>query len=355
MHPLLVRQIKKFSKDGVIGNLPGWISAIDDAYAAFESDRELIEHSMEIMSRELGERNRQLADQLAERQRVMNELTRTNSELLELNGKLETAQNQLLQAEKMASIGQLAAGVAHEINNPIGYVFSNFGTLETYTNSLLAILGAYQKAEQAIIAPDVVAELHALRDRIDLEFLTEDMLMLMSESREGIQRVRKIVQDLKDFSRVDSSDEWQWADLHRCIDSTLNIVNNEIRYKAELVREYGEIPKVECLPSQFNQVILNLVVNAAHAIESERGRIIVRTGAGGDTVWIEIADNGGGIAPENLSRIFDPFFTTKPVGKGTGLGLSLSYGIIQKHKGSISVDSKLNVGTTFKITIPVRH
>jgi two-component system NtrC family sensor kinase len=139
------------------------------------------------------------------------------------------------------------------------------------------------------------------------------------------------------------------------IDSTLNIVSNEVKYKADVVKQYGDIPDIECLPSQINQVVMNLVVNAAHAIGEQRGRITLRTGRDGESVWLEVADNGAGIARENLSRIFDPFFTTKAVGKGTGLGLSLSYGIVQKHEGRIDVDSEPGRGTTFRITLPIRH
>jgi len=177
----------------------------------------------------------------------------------------------------------------------------------------------------------------------------------MSESREGISRVRKIVQDLKDFSHVGAEDEWSWAHLHAGLDSTINIVNNEIKYKARLVKDYGPLPEVECLPSQLNQVFMNILVNAAHAIE-EQGIITVRSGMQGtDEVWIEISDTGIGIAPQAITRIFDPFFTTKAVGKGTGLGLSLSYGIVQKHHGRIEVQSEIGRGTTFRIILPVRQ
>jgi signal transduction histidine kinase len=175
----------------------------------------------------------------------------------------------------------------------------------------------------------------------------------MSESREGINRVKQIVQDLKDFSHVDKA-EWQWADLHKGLDSTLNIVNNEIKYKADVVKDYGDIPLVECLYSQLNQVFMNLLVNSAHAIE-ERGKITLRTFTKDDWVCVEVADSGKGISAENLHRIFDPFFTTKPVGKGTGLGLSLAYGIVNKHNGRIEVASEVGKGTCFKIWLPVRQ
>ena len=283
------------------------------------------------------------------------ELLRRNQELTDLNEKLSRAQEQLLQSEKLASIGQLAAGVAHEINNPISFVFSNFGTLQTYVADLMQVLVEYEQAEKFIVDEATVARIAALRQQVDLGFLMDDVPVLMSESREGIERVRKIVQDLKDFSRVDAHQDWQWVNLHNGIDSTLNIVNNEVKYKADVVKEYGDIPEVECLPSQINQVIMNIVVNGAQAISGERGRITIRTGTAGQHVWIEIADTGAGIPKAILSRIFDPFFTTKPIGSGTGLGLSLSYGIIQKHDGRIDVQSTPGKGTTFRIELPIRH
>ncbi|OWW23062.1 ATPase [Noviherbaspirillum denitrificans] len=283
------------------------------------------------------------------------ELLRRNAELTELNEKLSMAQEQLIQSEKLASIGQLAAGVAHEINNPIGYIFSNFAALEQYISGLLEMLAAYEEVETHIADRTAVERLKSLRERVDFDYLKGDLPYLMEESREGLVRVRKIVQDLKDFSRVDSHLQWQWADLHQGIDSTLNIVNNEIKYKADVVKEYGTLPEIECLPSQINQVVMNMVVNAAQSIGTERGRIVVRTGTEAQNVWIEVEDNGCGMTKDIMSRIFDPFFTTKPVGKGTGLGLSLSYGIVQKHHGRIEVRSEVGKGSTFRVCLPVRH
>lgn len=309
----------------------------------------------EKVNRELQKAQKQMEREIQERKHAEAEVLRRNAELTELNNKLSHAHEQLVQSEKLVSIGLLAAGVAHEINNPIGFVFSNFNTLNAYLSDLFAALDAYQKAESCIAAQDVLTEIRALKDRLELDFLKQDVVALMSESQEGIARVRKIVQDLKEFSRVDSQQDWTWMDLHKGIDSTLNIINTEIKYKADVVKEYGQLPEIECLSSQINQVIMNVVVNAAHAIESGRGRITIRTGAGEDVVWMEIEDTGCGIPKENLSRIFDPFYTTKPVGKGTGLGLSLSYGIIQAHGGRIDVRSEVGKGTTFRITLPVRR
>ena len=290
-------------------------------------------------------------------------LSKMNDEIRRVNKRLEDAQNQLLQSEKMATIGQLAAGVAHEINNPVGYINSNLGTLQKYIKDMFAMLDAYEQAEPLLTAnPETMQSIRALKDKLDIDYLKEDVVALMSESQEGIARVRKIVQDLKDFSHVDEA-EWQWTDIRKGLDSTLNIVWSEIKYKAEVIKEYGDLPDVECLPSQLNQVFMNMLVNAAHAIEppatspegKERGTITLRCGVEGEEVWMEVADTGKGIPPENLNRIFDPFFTTKPVGKGTGLGLSLSYSIVQKHHGRISVASEAGKGTTFRIWLPIKQ
>ena len=286
---------------------------------------------------------------------IVGELIKTNRDLKEVNSKLSDAQSKLIQSEKLASIGQLAAGVAHEINNPIGFIFSNFGTLEQYLEDLFQMLDAYEQAEASVSDGAALARIRSLKADLDIDYLKEDIPNLMRESRDGIQRVRKIVQDLKDFSRVDARQEWESVDLHAGIDSTLNIVNNEIKYKADVVKHYGALPEVQCLPSELNQVFMNLLVNAAHAITAERGTITISTGVEGPNVWVEVADTGAGIAQENLKRIFDPFFTTKPVGKGTGLGLSLSYGIVQKHSGRMEVHSELGVGTRFRVTLPIQH
>jgi signal transduction histidine kinase len=295
-----------------------------------------------------------------------NELTLVNNTLLVTNGalkaekarqeelirKLAEAHNQLLQSEKMASIGQLAAGVAHEINNPIGFVNSNLGTLKHYIADLLKALSVYEENEGEMTAEtrEVLAE---LKRKIDLVYLREDVDNLLSESIDGMQRVKRIVQDLKDFSHVDEG-EMQLSDLEQGMDSTLNVVWNELKYKAEVVKEYGGIPKILCMPAQLNQVFMNLLTNAGQAIDTH-GRITIRTGLEGQNVWVEVEDTGKGIKPENVDRIFDPFFTTKPVGTGTGLGLSVSFGIVQKHGGRIEVRSELGKGTAMRVWLPIKH
>ena len=264
-------------------------------------------------------------------------------------------ESQLVQSEKLASLGQLAAGVAHEINNPVGFISSNLSTLDSYFKQLQQMLDAYQRSEAHIGAPEHREPLTALRNELDLDFLKDDIPILIRESKDGIGRVVQIVKDLKNFSRVDNDQTWQFANLQQGIDSTLNIVASELKYKADVVKHYTPLPEIECLASQLNQVVMNLVINAAQAMGPERGTITISNGVDGENVWLEVADNGCGIAPETVQKIFDPFFTTKPVGEGTGLGLSLSYGIVKKHRGDISVSSEVGKGTKFRVVLPIRQ
>jgi PAS domain S-box-containing protein len=290
---------------------------------------------------------------ISERKRFQEAVEANVNDLVALNLKLEDAHLQLLQSEKMASIGQLAAGVAHEINNPVGFVFSNLGSLEKYLADIFSMLDGYQVAE-AVLDATTRDKIHGLRQELDIDFLRQDIVSLLAETREGINRVRKIVQDLKDFSHVGSEDEWQRLDVNAGIESTLGIVWNELKYKTTVEKQYGQLPQIYGLPSQLNQVFMNLLVNAAHAIDT-RGVVTIRTGQQDEEVWIEVEDTGCGIPPENLKRIFDPFFTTKPVGKGTGLGLSVSYAIVQKHRGRIEVRSEVGKGTVFRVWLPINN
>ncbi|MDH4568630.1 ATP-binding protein [Pseudomonas sp. BN414] len=274
---------------------------------------------------------------------ALNALGSKQLEQEQLVHKLEKANAQLLQSEKLAAIGQLAAGVAHEINNPIGYVFSNLKTLTGYVNDLLRIV-------DAVDGVGSLEELQQLKRSLEYDYIRNDVEALIHESEDGIERVKKIITALKDFSHIEE-EAFRAADLHKGFDSTLNLVNNELKYKAEVVREYGELPLVECIPSQINQVVMNLLINAAHAIEGF-GRITLRSGQQGDWVWLEVEDDGKGIDPNILNRIYEPFFTTKPVGKGTGLGLALSYNIVQKHSGRIEVVSQPCHGTRFRVWLP---
>ncbi len=282
------------------------------------------------------------------------ELQQRHAELRQAYLRLNGAQEKLLQSEKMASIGQLAAGVAHEINNPIGYVHSNLGSLQEYLRSLFTLIEAYERALRAPDPKALIPEIDDIRNRFDIDFISRDLPQLMAESREGIERVTRIVRDLKDFSYSGREESWKLVDLHSGLESTINIIWNELKYKVTLDRHYGNLPLVECLPSELNQVYMNLLLNAGQAI-GERGTIVVSTGQDGEEVWIEFKDSGAGIPADLLQRIFDPFFTTKPVGSGTGLGLSISYGIINKHHGRIDVTSTVGEGSCFRIVIPVRQ
>ncbi len=289
---------------------------------------------------------------ITDRKRMEEALQKEAAEQQLLIAKLQDAHAQLLQSEKMASIGQLAAGIAHEINNPVGFVNSNMGSLRNYVETLFGLITAYEQAiKTQPLSEEVATQLEAQKKQADIEFLRDDVTDLVNESMDGLKRVKDIVQSLKDFSHVGETD-WQAADLHHGIDSTLNIAHNEIKYKANIVKQYGTLPLVKCLISQLNQVFMNLLVNAAYSIK-DFGTITIRTGCENKWVWIEIGDTGSGIHPENLRRIFEPFFTTKPIGSGTGLGLSLSYGIISKHSGKIEVVSELGKGTTFTLHLPV--
>lgn len=282
------------------------------------------------------------------------QLLQRHAELRQAYLRLNGTQEKLLQSEKMASIGQLAAGVAHEINNPIGYVHSNLGSLQEYLRSLFTVIEAYERALHAPDPKQMLPEIEEIRGRLDIDFITRDLPQLLAESREGIERVTRIVRDLKDFSYSGRGDSMRRVDLHAGLESTINIIWNELKYKVTLERRYAELPLIECLPSELNQVWMNLLLNAGHAI-GERGSIVVSTGQDGDMVWVQFRDSGSGIAADVLKRVFDPFFTTKPVGSGTGLGLSISYSIINKHHGRIDVESTVGEGSTFRVWLPVNQ
>jgi len=286
-----------------------------------------------------------------ELKKAAEELTRKNLRLNETLAALKRSQAKVLHQEKMASIGQLAAGVAHEINNPIGFINSNLSTLGKYLSRLSGYLAVQAECIAAGAPPELVESVRQQQARLKIDYIVKDLEDLVRESLEGAERVRSIVADLKSFSRVDESD-YKQADLNECLRSTINIVWNEIKYKATLKKELGEIPRTRCYPQQMNQVFMNLLVNAAHAIENQ-GIITVRSWEEDGYVCVSVADTGHGIPEENLNRIFEPFFTTKEVGKGTGLGLSITYDIVKKHNGEITVRSEPGKGTEFTVRIPV--
>jgi PAS domain S-box-containing protein len=282
---------------------------------------------------------------------MMHVLEVKNGELKAAYDELKSTHSLMLQREKMASIGQLAAGVAHEINNPMSFIKSNIGSLGTYVKKIMDFVQAQSEAMTALGLPEVEEQLGELRKKIKLDFILGDINQLIEESLDGTERVKKIVHNLKSFSRVDEA-EYKAADINECMESTLNIVCNELKYKSEVYKEYGELPLTKCYPQQLNQVFMNILINASEAID-DQGEIRIKTWNGNGYVNVSISDTGEGIPEDRLNRIFEPFFTTKPVGKGTGLGLSITYDIIKKHNGELHVESELGKGTIFSIKIPV--
>jgi PAS domain S-box-containing protein len=322
----------------------------------------ILHENESAINKSLNKARRELLEKNLELEKRTFELEKEKKRLKEAYVKLNQMQSQLLQSEKLASLGQLAAGVAHELNNPISFVNSNLGTLAEYVKEIKKLLEKYEKVEWIIKVENPVKggedkskeklsqEIDELKEQINLDFVLGDFDKIISESQEGTQRVKSIVQNLRDFSHVDKG-EFRFADINKGIESTLNIVWNELKYKAEVIKEYGDIPQIECLPQQLNQIFMNLLLNAAQAITTH-GEIRIRTYQATNNVVVEISDTGIGIPKDNLPRIFEPFFTTKEVGKGTGLGLSVAYGIVQKHNGKIEVESEVNKGTTFRVILP---
>ncbi|MFA5059706.1 MAG: PAS domain S-box protein [Candidatus Omnitrophota bacterium] len=284
------------------------------------------------------------------------ELSKALGDLKMAHGELKNTQNQLLQAEKLAAIGQLAAGVAHEINNPLGFISSNLETLEQYIDSYLEILRATEELKMSVGEKDL-KEANAIRQKItqlekdkNFDFIVSDVANLIKESKGGIDRIKRIVKDLRTFAR-DDKDVMSLSSVEEVLDGVINIVWNEIKYKADLHKEYGQAPAVQCNAQRLGQVFMNILVNAVQAIR-EKGTINIKTFFDQKNVYVEIEDSGSGIAKEDILKIFDPFFTTKPVGKGTGLGLSISYDIIKKHGGEIKVESEPGKGSKFTVVLP---
>lgn len=268
-----------------------------------------------------------------------------------LEEELKEAQFHLFQSDKMASVGQLAAGVAHEINNPIGFISSNLRTLGKYVAKMTDFIQAQSEIREATNVQEALDAIRQKRDDLKLDYIVTDIKDLIKDSLEGAERVKRIVQDLKSFSRVDET-EYKLSDINAGLESAVNMAIHELKYKATLKKEYGDIPSTMCNLGQLNQVFLNLLVNAAHAIEKQ-GEVTIKTWNNGGYIYVTISDTGSGIPEANLKKIFEPFFTTKEVGKGTGLGLSIVYDIIKKHMGEIKVESAPGKGATFTIKLPV--
>jgi len=344
---LLLRSLKPYAytdKDVRLAERIGDQIAGAIANAQLFNERKQAEEALEKNQEELLEKNREIEASRKNLQLALEELERAYKEL-------KATQAQILQQEKMASIGQLAAGVAHEINNPMAFISSNLGTLDKYVHRLTGFIQTQSEVIGSLKAADAIEGLKRKQKELKLDYITEDINQLITESLEGSERVQKIVQGLKRFARVDEA-EYKYADINECIESTINIVWNELKYKATLKKDYGNLPLTKCYPQQMNQVFMNLLINAGHAIEKQ-GEITIKTWNEDGSIWVAISDTGHGIPKESLNRIFEPFFTTKEVGKGTGLGLSITYEIVQKHNGEITVESEVGKGTTFTINIPI--
>lgn len=306
-----------------------------------------------------------------ERKRIENQLRQTNKELInnemkmrqvllqvqQANKDLKNTQAQLLQSEKLASLGHLAAGIAHEINNPVGFINSNLQTLSDYVKSYTDYFHAIDNVKASLAesnytkAADDLKNVKILEERLNMSFINDDINLLVNESLSGTERIRKIVADLRTFARADGEQD-DFINIEEVLNSICSIVSNEIKYKAQLVKLYTGVPKVKANPQRIGQVFINLLINAAQAIQ-DKGTIELSTAVENDYVCVSVKDTGCGIPVENLSKIFDPFFTTKPVGNGTGLGLSISYDIVKKHGGLLEVKSEVGKGTTFIVKLPI--
>lgn len=316
-------------------------SALIDLYAVLDERNKLLH----TVNQDLIKARDQLELRVEER-------TRDLSAALE---KTRLTQVQLLQSEKMAAVGQLAAGVAHEINNPIGFVNSNLGSLKTYVAQMLEVITA-QEGISAAPAPTNADRLRLERAlaAADLDYLKTDIVELLDESLQGLGRVKKIVQDLKDFTNIDQAG-WQDTNLNAGLESTLNVLAAELHDSATITRKFAQLPLLNCMPSQLNQVFMNLLRNAVQSLEGSgrSGQIEVATGCSNEEVWVRISDNGCGMPNAVRARIFEPFYTTKPVGKGTGLGLSTAFDVVEKkHGGHIEVESTVDQGSSFRVVLP---
>jgi signal transduction histidine kinase len=292
-----------------------------------------------------------------EKKELDKQLQLRNKELEKMIADLKMMQGTLVQSEKMASLGLLSAGIAHEINNPLAFVSSNANRLKEYFQDAVSLLNKWQDLEPALKdKPDyklIIQQINEYKDQIDINFILQDFDKMMYGVQEGTQRIKKIVEGMRGFAHI-ADNTFSQAQINQAIDDTLTIVWNEIKYKAAIIKNYGNLPPVTCNIGEIKQVLVNLLVNAAHSIK-EKGTIFITTSGDDDNVYIQIQDTGSGIQQDNLKKIFDPFFTTKPVGKGTGLGLYISASIIEKHSGSITVDSQIEIGSTFKIKLPIKY
>jgi signal transduction histidine kinase len=338
--------------------------AIADAASPQDLDERRVQHEEFVhLARAFNKvlsKVRRRTRELRRQQRHLDQLVEERTaELHASNQKLRQTQAQMIQSEKMASIGQLAAGVAHEINNPIGFVNSNLYTIKEYCSEIKGLLAYYDELESRVgvhtechsAIPGLLEKIRQCKETIEYDYIIEELECVLDESKEGAERVAGIVRDLKDFAQTDSG-KVEYADINQGIKSTLNIVWNRLKYTVTVNKDLGNLPLVKCDLAKINQVVMNLLVNAGQSID-RNGVIDIRTRCIDSQVEIMIKDNGCGIPSEIRHKIYDPFFTTKEVGSGTGLGLNIVYNIIQSHSGTIDVDSQVGIGTTFTIRLDI--
>lgn len=326
------------------------LAAVSSAFNLMAKNLHEASEKRDLIEAELKEFNQKLEEIVQKRTKVIID---KNQQLEAANKNIKETQTKLMQSEKMASVGLLAAGVAHEINNPMSFIISNLDILEEYSEQFLALIMLYkQMSLDPTNKEAVLKQIEAFENEIDLDFIEQDLPSLIKDTKEGTGRVKEIVQGLKDFSHADQESSHSYSDLNDCINSTLKVAHNELKYHCDIQTNLEELPKTYCAPGQIKQVILNLLINAGHAIK-EKGTIEINSQYLNGQITLSIKDDGCGIPEDKIDKLFDPFYTTKPLGKGTGLGLAISYGIIQDHKGIIDIESKEGVGSTFTITLPV--